>query len=225
MKHIIPVAACVALAAASCNSGSHSNLKTENDSLSYALGVLVGQNLEETELTDVNYELFMQGARDHHDSLEVMDLQSADTYLREYMERRQKAKDAEHEQDNLTFLEENKSKEGVRTTDTGLQYRILREGSGSQPDGNDSVRVHYTGKLIDGTVFDSSVQREEPVVFVLSNPMIPGFVEGMTMMKEGSKYELYIPSELGYGSRGGGRIKPGSTLIFEVELINVYSVK
>lgn len=225
MKHTITAIAIAALALASCNSGSHAKLTNENDSLSYALGVLVGQNLEETELTEINYELFMKGARDHRDSTELIDLNSADSYLREFMRRREEVKELEHEKENQGYLEENKNKEGFITTDSGLQYRIIREGSGATPDANDSVQVHYVGKLIDGTVFDSSVERNAPVTFDLTKPMIAGFIEGVTLSREGGKYEFVIPSELGYGQRGAGRIKPGSTLIFELEVLKVYSVK
>lgn len=119
------------------------------------------------------------------------------------------------------FLAENAQKEGVQTTESGLQYKILEEGTGETPEPTDVVKVHYTGKLVDGTVFDSSVERGEPVTFPL-NGVIQGWTEGLQLLKEGGKAELYIPSNLGYGTRGaGGVIPPNATLIFEVELISI----
>jgi len=119
------------------------------------------------------------------------------------------------------FLKENGKKEGVKTTASGLQYKVLRDGSGKQPKATDTVEVHYEGRLIEGTVFDSSYQRRESIEFPL-NGVIAGWTEGVALMKEGAKYQLYIPSELAYGSMGaGGDIGPDETLIFDVELIKV----
>jgi FKBP-type peptidyl-prolyl cis-trans isomerase len=119
------------------------------------------------------------------------------------------------------FLAENKSKEGVKTTASGLQYKIVKEGTGKSPQATDSVLVHYEGKLLDGSVFDSSIKRNEPISFPL-NRVIPGWTEGLQLLKEGGKAILYIPSKLAYGSRGaGGAIGPDETLIFEVELLKV----
>jgi FKBP-type peptidyl-prolyl cis-trans isomerase len=120
------------------------------------------------------------------------------------------------------FLAENKSKEGVKTTASGLQYKIVKEGTGKSPKATDSVLVHYEGKLLDGTVFDSSIKRNEPISFPL-NRVIPGWTEGLQLVKEGGKAILYIPAKLAYGERGtpGGPIGPNETLIFEVELLKV----
>lgn len=119
------------------------------------------------------------------------------------------------------FLQANASKEGVKTTASGLQYKVLREGSGKQPSKTDTVEVNYEGKLINGTVFDSSYKRGQSISFPL-NQVIPGWTEGVALMKEGAKYQFYIPSNLAYGSRGaGGAIGPDETLIFDVELIKV----
>ena len=133
----------------------------------------------------------------------------------------------EYEQikDNKTlgreFLEENAKNDSVVQTTSGLQYMVLKEGTGAKPGPTDKVTVHYTGKLIDGTVFDSSVEGGEPVTFPLDK-VIPGWTEGLQLMSEGSKYRLFIPSELAYGSKGAGeQILPNSTLIFDVELIKV----
>ena len=127
--------------------------------------------------------------------------------------------------DNLTlgreFLEENSKNDSVIQTTSGLQYMVLKEGTGTKPGPTDEVTVHYTGRLIDGTVFDSSVERGEPATFPL-NQVIPGWTEGLQLMSEGAKYRLFIPSELAYGSKGAGdKILPNSTLIFDVELIKV----
>jgi FKBP-type peptidyl-prolyl cis-trans isomerase len=124
---------------------------------------------------------------------------------------------------NQEYLEDNAKKDGVKVTASGLQYRVIQQGDGSRPaDGNAEVEVHYEGKLIDGTVFDSSYQRGESISFFL-NQVIPGWTEGVQLMPIGSKYEFVIPSELGYGQRGaGGVIPPNATLIFEVELLKIY---
>ncbi len=123
---------------------------------------------------------------------------------------------------NQQFLDENAKKEGVQTTASGLQYRMLREGTGPKPGAYDEVEVHYKGTLIDGKVFDSSYDRGEPISFLLGQ-VIQGWQEGVQLMPVGSKYELVIPSELGYGQRGApGVIPPNSTLIFEVELLKIY---
>lgn len=124
--------------------------------------------------------------------------------------------------DGRKFLEENAKKEGVTTTASGLQYKVLREGSGAKPDANGEVEVHYEGRLIDGKVFDSSYQRGEPISFLLAQ-VIPGWREGVQLMNVGSKYEFTIPSDLAYGQRGvPGVIPPNAPLIFTVELLKVY---
>ncbi len=119
------------------------------------------------------------------------------------------------------FLEDNAKKEGIQTTASGLQYEVLRAGDGPQPGAANTVEVHYEGRLIDGKVFDSSYQRKQTISFPL-NRVIPGWTEGLQLMSTGSKYRLYIPSELGYGARGaGGDIPPHAALIFDVELISI----
>ena len=118
------------------------------------------------------------------------------------------------------FLEKNKDVEGVKVTESGLQYQVVKEGDGLQPGPNDVVTVHYTGKLIDGTVFDSSVERGEPATFAVGQ-VIPGWVEGLQLMREGAAYRLFIPSNLAYGPHGTGPIQPNSTLIFDVQLLKV----
>jgi len=225
MKQTFFVLAMAVVVLSSCNKGGGSaELKDQRDSLSYSLGVLMGQNFKESELTDINFDVFLKAVADHGDSTEVIDLESADQFVRLYFEGREALKTEEQGKKNTDFLEANKSKEGVQTTSSGLQYKVITQGTGAQADANDSVTVHYEGKLIDGKVFDSSKDTDKPVTFLLNRPMITGFVEGVQLMKEGGKYEIYIPSELGYGERGAGTIEPGSTLIFEIELLKVYSV-
>lgn len=120
-----------------------------------------------------------------------------------------------------TFLADNAKREGIKVTDSGLQYEVLTEGTGDKPSAADRVTVHYTGTLINGEVFDSSVERGQPVTFPLGN-VIPGWTEGVQLMSPGAKYKFYIPAKLGYGERGaGGKIGPNQTLIFEVELISI----
>jgi FKBP-type peptidyl-prolyl cis-trans isomerase len=141
--------------------------------------------------------------------------------VQQFIQKGMEAKTKKAREEGDAFLEANKSKEGVKVTASGLQYKIVQEGSGKSPAATDNVTVHYTGKLVDGTVFDSSVQRGEPATFGL-NQVIPGWTEGLQLLKEGGKAILYIPYQLGYGERGaGGQIPPYSTLIFEVELIKV----
>ena len=127
---------------------------------------------------------------------------------------------ADYKKQNEDFLAENKGKEGIKTTPSGLQYKVITEGKGEVPADTSRVKVHYKGTLIDGTQFDSSYDRKEPTTF-RANQVIKGWTEALTMMPVGSKWELYIPQELAYGSREAGNIKPFSTLIFEVELLSI----
>ncbi|MCB1589512.1 MAG: FKBP-type peptidyl-prolyl cis-trans isomerase, partial [Xanthomonadales bacterium] len=126
----------------------------------------------------------------------------------------------ENKSKGAAFLAENKGKSGIKTTESGLQYQVLRQGNGAKPDANDRVKVHYLGTLIDGTKFDSSYDRETPAEFPL-NGVIAGWTEGLQLMPVGSKYKLFIPGDLGYGENGSGPIPPNSTLIFEVELLEI----
>jgi FKBP-type peptidyl-prolyl cis-trans isomerase FkpA len=144
----------------------------------------------------------------------------ANDIITRYLIKKQEAASIENTEKGLKFLEENKGKEGVITLESGLQYKILAEGNGVTPAAEDTVEVHYKGTLIDGTEFDSSHTRGETATLVL-NQFIPGWVEGVQKVSEGGKIELYIPAELAYGSQKMGTIEPGSTLIFEVELIKI----
>ena len=149
------------------------------------------------------------------------ELQKAYTEFQQEMQKKQLQSNQQAQSSSDNFLNENKAKAGVKTTASGLQYLTTKEGTGKQPQATSVVKVHYTGKLVDGTVFDSSVERGEPIEFPL-NQVIPGWTEGLQLMKEGGKATLYIPANLGYGAQGvPGTIPPNSTLIFDVELIEV----
>lgn len=198
-------------------------LMTHNDSLAYAYGIMSFENAKGAGLDIVNYELVMQGIKDAQTGQVNMDKEKSNAFINAEVKNIQAKKSAEARKAGEDFLIKNKSKAGVITTESGLQYEILKEGNGASPDRNDKVRVHYHGTLIDGTVFDSSVERNKDIEFGL-NQVITGWTEGLQYMKEGAKYRFYIPQNLGYGSRAQGKIPAFSTLIFEVELFEVKKV-
>lgn len=192
------------------------------DKISYALGLGIGQQLKSMNIDNFSIEDFTQSITDvMADAEPKMSAREAQIMLNEYFENKAK-QDAEKQiAEGKVFLENNAKREGVVTTKSGLQYEVLTEGTGSSPKATDKVRCHYEGRLIDGSVFDSSYQRGEPADFGL-NQVIAGWTEGVQLMKEGAKYRFYIPYLLGYGERGAGsQIPPYSTLIFDVELIKV----
>ncbi|MBH49511.1 MAG: hypothetical protein CMG69_02010 [Candidatus Marinimicrobia bacterium] len=206
------------------------NLNTKVDSISYGMGVNLGSSYKRQEF-DINPELFFNGFMDSYKE-EASQLSEDETrqMLRDYyMEVRmnkseqQKILSEKNNEKSNQFLNKNKTKKDVTELPSGLQYKIIRSGSGESPDVNGSVKVHYIGKRLDGTVFDSSTEKDEPVEFSLRS-LIKGWSEGLQLMKVGAKWELYIPPELGYGRRGsGGKIGPNECLIFEVELIDIIS--
>jgi FKBP-type peptidyl-prolyl cis-trans isomerase len=151
-----------------------------------------------------------------------MDQEKSSMIVQEYMQQAAIRKAAKAKAESQAFLDNNKKQGGVQVTASGLQYKVVSSGNGKMPSAQDNVTVHYTGKLLDGTVFDSSVERNEPASFGVSQ-VIPGWTEALQLMKEGDKWVLFIPSELAYGEQGagGGQIPPNATLIFEVELIKV----
>ncbi|QQN39455.1 FKBP-type peptidyl-prolyl cis-trans isomerase [Acinetobacter sp. CS-2] len=189
--------------------------------ISYALGYEVAHQTP----PELDIDSFVTGVRAGHARAKPAyteeELQKAYTEFQQEMQNKQLESNKQTQSSSDNFLTENKSKAGVKTTASGLQYLTTKEGTGKQPQATSVVKVHYTGKLVDGTVFDSSVQRGEPIEFPL-NQVIPGWTEGLQLMKEGGKATLYIPSNLGYGAQGvPGTIPPNSTLIFDVELIEV----
>ncbi len=229
MKHITYLTLFVAVIFASCKSNESVNagkasIETRQDSISYAIGLSIGSNLEAQGINNLNEAAFLKGLQEHGDTTErLMDIESADLLVREEMQRIREVQIEEAKAEGQTFLDENRAKEGVIETDSGLQYKVIEAGTGATPAAIDQVTVHYEGTLIDGTVFDSSYERGEPATFRL-NQVISGWTEGLQLMQEGATYEFYIPQDLAYGQRGSGqKIKPYSTLIFKVELIEVQS--
>lgn len=199
------------------------------DRLSYALGLSMGNNFRSSGIDTINVQDFADGvAAVFYGSQPKMTYDEAKEVIREYFTaleaRQQEAARVAGEANakaGRDFLEENGKRVEVKTTPSGLQYEVLTEGNGPTPTATDSVKVHYTGRLIDGTVFDSSEERGEPATFGVTQ-VIPGWVEALQMMKVGSKWRLFIPSNLAYGPNGaGGLIGPNQTLIFDVSLLEI----
>jgi FKBP-type peptidyl-prolyl cis-trans isomerase FklB len=228
MRVFWAVVLCTVLLAAQAYGADQSPLKDKKDKLSYAIGLDVGNALKRQSV-DINTDIFMQGVKD---ALSGGKKLLTDEEVRETMTAFSKelaAKQAEtmkklaekNKEEGETFLAENKKKEGVKTLPDGLQYKVLVEGKGMSPKATDTVTVNYRGTFIDGKEFDSSYKRGQPATFAV-NGVIPGWTEALQMMKEGSKWELFIPAKLAYGERGaGGVIGPDATLIFEVELVSI----
>ena len=204
--------------------GQKSKLPTSDDSLSYALGV-ANFNYYKGDSIAINTKMFSKGMTDASKEKTLMSDTTANAFIVSYMQRRERARMMARYGKEIeaarTWLSENAKQEGVVTTASGLQYKVLQEGTGATPGTEDIVKVQYTGKTIDGNKFDSSFDRGEPAQFRVSN-VIRGWVEGLQLMKEGSRVMLFIPYDLAYGERGAGNvIKPFETLIFEVELLEV----
>jgi len=195
---------------------------SENDKVSYCLGVSIGKNIKDGGLDTINAELFAQALNEvyNKDSLLFSEKEASDL-LNAYFQKLQTKKSEKTKIENEKFIAENKTKPNVKTTASGLQYIVIKEGNGDIPKLTDNVTTHYTGSLIDGTVFDSSVERGQPASFPVDG-VIPGWTEILQLMKVGSKYKVFIPWNLGYGERGAGqKIGPYSTLIFEMELLSI----
>ena len=192
------------------------------DKLSYAWGMALGQQLRAMGVDHLNKEDFDEAVHAAFDGKETkLSPEEANQTIQTYLQELTEKKASEIKAVGEKFLQENLKNENVKSTASGLQYIVEKEGTGIQPTATDEVTVHYTGKLLDGTVFDSSVSRGEPATFPL-NRVIPGWTEGVQLMKEGGKYTFFIPSDLAYGPQGvPNAIPPHSTLIFEVELIKV----
>ena len=192
------------------------------EKFSYGLGMGIGQNLLSMGVNEIAIEDFVKGIKDVlSGSKTEMSHVEAQKVVSEHFQKLAEEAYAKVKEAGEAFLVENKGKEGVVTLPSGLQYKVLNEGSGKQPKATDRVQCHYEGTLIDGTVFDSSIRRGEPAVFGVSQ-VIPGWVEALQLMNEGAKWRLYIPQEMAYGAHGAGeQIPPYSALIFDVELIKV----
>ncbi|MCF8274627.1 MAG: FKBP-type peptidyl-prolyl cis-trans isomerase [Flavobacteriaceae bacterium] len=222
----------------SCNSQgvTKKSLDTEIDSLSYAIGMDVARNVQ-ANVSELDNDLFIQGYKSVIDSTTLLiEKEKVQEILSTYFQKKQQrdrekqqadaiAKAEEQFNDNKVagekFLEENKTKDAVKVTESGLQYIVMKEGTGEKPTISSRVKVHYHGTTIDGTVFDSSVERGAPTEFGLTQ-VIKGWTEGLQLMTVGSKYKFFIPQELGYGiQQKGDKIKPFSALVFEVELLEI----
>lgn len=199
------------------------------DKLSYALGLGIGRQLSQMGADDLNVADFAQAVKDMIDGKEPqVPAAEAQQIVEDFFRRQEEKQRAEAAEkykgaksEGEKYLSENAKKEGVTTLPSGLQYQVLKEGNGKSPKATDKVVCHYEGMLIDGTMFDSSIQRGEPATFPLSG-VIAGWTEGLQLMKEGAKYRFFIPYQLGYGERGAGAsIPPFATLVFDVELIEV----
>jgi len=194
----------------------------ELENFSYALGMSIAGNLIQTGVETVNPEIFLNGFKDVFKGAETLiHPEDANQILEEFIGKLNQDKGSGNLEEGLKFLAENSTNEGVIQLPSGLQYKVLSEGDGEIPTSRDQVKCHYHGTLIDGTVFDSSVQRGQPAVFPV-NGVIQGWVEALQLMSTGSKWRLFIPSDLAYGSNGaGGAIGPNSALIFDVELLEI----
>ncbi len=214
----------------SCNQNAQevTSLDTEQQKISYTIGSDIGKNLQRS-MYDFDQAALMQGMKDALAKKELLlDEKEVSEMLKlfqkiagEAQKKSQTEKGETNTMEGEKFLAENKEKEGIVVLPSGLQYKVLEEGKGKKPLATNKVKVHYRGTLIDGTEFDSSYKRGEPIEFPV-NGVIKGWTEALQLMAEGSKWMLYIPSELAYGARGaGGQIGPNATLIFEVELLEV----
>lgn len=198
------------------------DLKTADDSLAYSLGVLIANNLSQEGFTQLNPDLIAAGLKTSLSGEKpLLSIDACNAIVRENAMKSQMKQHESNKKAGEAFLAENKKKEGVTTLDNGIQYEVLKEGNGKKPRATDKVLVHYHGTLIDGTTFDSSVDRGEPITFGL-NQVIRGWTETLQLMPVGSKWRVYIPYDMAYGEQGAGQtIKPYSTLIFEIELLGI----
>jgi FKBP-type peptidyl-prolyl cis-trans isomerase len=191
--------------------------------VSYCVGMSIAGSLMQQDLDGVSPEILAEAIADAFAGKEPLYTpEMANTIIQNYLQTAGEAKFGQNKEAGEAFLNQNKTKEGIHTTATGLQYEIITEGNGNKPAATDSVTVHYHGTLIDGTVFDSSVMRGEPATFGV-HQVIPGWTEALQLMNQGAKFRLYIPQELAYGANPhpGGPIKPYSALIFDVELLEI----
>lgn len=226
IKGLVILAVATAMIVASCSPKSSvtaSKVKSADDSLAYAIGVNFYFSAM-TDSMDLDPLLIAKGMFDAKDGKTEFDGNSAQVYIMSYMQKKQadqmKKMYGKNIDEGEKFLADNKKRDGVQETASGLQYEVITMGTGAKPTAVDMVKVHYTGKLLDSTTFDSSVDRGEPVEFGV-NQVIQGWQEGLQLMPVGSKFKFYIPYELAYGEQGTGPIPPFSTLVFDVELLDI----
>lgn len=228
MKKIYIYSSLILLCSSTSFAATVNNKSSDKDQLSYSYGYVMGRTNAET-LKDINLDAFIQGLKrgsiGEKSNLTEQEMAKALTQYKKKTESKQLEEfnqlAAENLQKGQQFLQANAKKAGVITRPNGLQYQILKQGTGKSPKPTSKVTVHYEGRLIDETVFDSSIARNQPVDFQVSQ-VIPGWTEGLQLMKEGAKYRFFIPANLAYGEIGSGdAIEPNSTLIFDVELIQV----
>ncbi len=194
---------------------------SKTDSVSYSVGVLFANNLKQQGLSEVDLNLLVAGLQEAMQDNTKITLEEANQMVNAYISGKREKEMNMNLEVGKQFLVENATKEGVVVLESGLQYKILQAGDGQVPTAKDRVTVHYHGTLIDGTVFDSSIQRGEPATFGVTQ-VIQGWVEALQLMPQGSKWRLYIPANLAYGNRSAGPlIKPNSALIFDVELLDI----
>ena len=224
-KNLLSLAVISAMSFLSCNGQKNSSdvkLANRIDSVSYAIGMSIGGDLNKSGLEDVNFDAMMKAmkAAARKDSL-LLTQQDAGMAIQSYLTEAKKKKGEAALAKEKVWMDENGKKPGVITLPSGLQYTIMKAGTGPKPTLTDSVVVHYHGTFLDGKVFDSSLERGEPAVFTLTQ-VIPAWTEALQMMPVGSKWKLYVPSKLAYGEHGFmGKIDPNTTLIFEVELLDI----
>jgi len=228
---IITVVMAITLGACSESAVKSAKMKTNSDSLAYALGTIYYNGLLADSL-DLNPLLVAKAMFDVKEGKPIMTDEAARTFVRMFINDREADKLAKQNEankvlykdyiaENEAFLNENKKRDGVTVTESGLQYEVIKMGAGPKPTMESIVKVHYVGTLIDGTEFDSSIKKGEPAQFPLSN-VIPGWIEALQLMPEGSKFKIYLPENLAYGASGAGeQIQPFSTLIFDVELLEI----
>ncbi len=225
LKLLVPCALLLPLVACDKMNQSQSSpeisVTTDEDKFSYGLGMVIGERVLK-QYGEVNYEILLAGMKAQHGDQEtLLTLEEAGNAINARMEQQFAEQTAANRKRGEDYLKSNAEQEGVKVTDSGLQYNVITEGDGAKPSASDQVTVHYRGTLVDGTEFDSSYSRGEPASFRL-NQVIPGWTEGVQLMSVGSKYRFVIPQDLAYGERGaGGAIGPFETLIFEVELLEI----
>ena len=232
MKSLIVGGLCVLLVAVHGMAQDSTILKTQGDRVSYSMGLDIGRMLK-MQGVDVDLELVTRGLKDAYTGNQALltdeEMQEVLTnFKKEFLAKQQelaKQQGEKNKREGEIFLETNKKKEGIQTLPSGLQYKVVKTGSGKKPTTTDTVTVHYRGTLIDGKEFDSSYRRGKPATFPV-NAVIPGWTEALTLMEEGARWELFIPPNLAYSERSAGRdIGPNATLIFEVELISIEEKK